>query len=789
MIQTHTLRVSLCALFCVCFSFFAFSQEATLRGIITDTENQEPLIGATLQLNGQGTVTDYDGSYRIIVPAGDYEAKITYVGYETQSRKLTLTAGENTADFTLSEVASILNTATVTAGKFEKPLGEVTVSLEVIKPALLENNNTTSVEDVLGKVSGVEIIDGQANIRGGSGYSYGAGSRVLLLVDDLPILQPDAGFPNWNDVPIENIEQIEVVKGAASALYGSSAMNGIINIRTGYARAEPKTQFSTFGIVYDGYEDEQKNWWKVPDSLAGTAADTLTVPHEFGFSALHKQKFGKFDLVVGGFYIDRKLFRKDEFTRYGRFNFNTRYRITDRLSFGLNGNLNAGESQSFFYWSGNGAGTTIGNPGSDSSPKRLRYNLDPHLDYYADNGLRHRFRGRFYHVDNSTENNQSNGSKLFYGEYQVQQRFTEIDMTASAGIVGQASTVRAELYGDTLYTANNLAAYLQLDKKFFDRLNVSAGFRYERNVLNAPDEIIVENDTLIAGREAEGRPVFRLGANYQAGQATFIRASFGQGYRFPTIAEKYIRTNVGFPIGENPELGSEQGYTAELGVKQGFKIRNWTGFVDAAAFYSRYTDMMEFNLISDPSLGFAFRSINVGNTEIRGLDVSIGGQGKIGNAELGIIGGYTYIDPQYQDFDPEGNGAPFNRYDYREDPALYNAATSSAEVNILKYRFRHTFKMDAQLDYKRLSFGAAVAYTSFMESIDALFLDFIPGLRDYREENNEGITLVDFRFGYQITDAFKFSFLAKNVMNKEYIRRPAQIEAPRNFTLRADYVF
>jgi Outer membrane receptor for ferrienterochelin and colicins len=63
---------------------------------------------------------------------------------------------------------------------------------------------------------------------------------VLLLLDDIPVLQPDAGTPNWDDLPVENIAQIEVIKGAASALYGSSAMNGIVNVRTAYAGSEPE---------------------------------------------------------------------------------------------------------------------------------------------------------------------------------------------------------------------------------------------------------------------------------------------------------------------------------------------------------------------------------------------------------------------------------------------------------------------------------------------------------------------------------------------------------------------
>jgi len=414
---TQTFRLSI---FTLIFSFIAsanFAQSAVVEGFVKDGNSNEPLIGATVQISDKGTTTDFEGKYSITATVSEVTIKVSYVGYEDLETTMTLVAGKNTANFDLSEAATILNTATVTSGKFEKPLGEVTVSLEVIKPTLLESNNTTSVSSVLGKVSGVEIVDGQPNIRGGSGYSYGAGSRVLLLVDDIPILQPDAGFPNWSDIPVENIEQIEIVKGAASALYGSSAMNGIINIRTGYAKSEPETRFAAFATGFDSYKDETKSWWKANDTLDTPGSDTLTAPYEYGFSGLHKQKFGKFDLVVGAFYLDRSGFRKDEFSNYGRFNFNTRYRLTDRLSFGVNANFNTGKAQSFFYWKGGGALTTIGEQESTSTTRRNRYNIDPFLNYFAKNDVRHRFRGRYYNINNASEQNQSNGSQLFYGEY------------------------------------------------------------------------------------------------------------------------------------------------------------------------------------------------------------------------------------------------------------------------------------------------------------------------------------------------------------------------------------
>lgn len=83
--------------------------------------------------------------------------------------------------------------------------------------------------------------------------------------------------------------------------------------------------------------------------------------------------------------------------------------------------------------------------------------------------------------------------------------------------------------------------------------------------------------------------------NYQLADYSFIRASAGQGYRNPSINEKYLRKDIG-GVGIYPNLGikPEKGYNAELGFKQGYKIGNFQGFVDVAGFYTEYRDMVEF---------------------------------------------------------------------------------------------------------------------------------------------------------------------------------------------------
>ena len=152
-------------------------------------------------------------------------------------------------DVSLAVEATELGVMVVSAGKFEQKLEEVTVSMDVMKQSLIQNKNTTTMQNLMDQCPGVNILGGQANIRGGSGFSYGAGSRVMILVDDLPLLTADAGDVKWNFIPVENIEQVEVIKGASSALFGSSAMNGVINFRTSY----PKDTAHTSASISSGF--------------------------------------------------------------------------------------------------------------------------------------------------------------------------------------------------------------------------------------------------------------------------------------------------------------------------------------------------------------------------------------------------------------------------------------------------------------------------------------------------------------------------------------------------------
>jgi outer membrane receptor protein involved in Fe transport len=795
---------------CLLIGGAAWAQKATLKGKVTDATSKEGLPMATVRVGNTGAATEADGSYTLEVNSGSISVDFSYTGYDNVTQTVTLKSGETrTLDIALGDKPDILKTVTVTSGRYEKPLGEVTVSLDIIKPSMIENASTISIDKAIEKVPGVSVIDGQANIRGGSGYSYGAGSRVLLLVNDLPALQGDAGYPNWNDVPVENIEQVEVVKGAASALYGSSALNGIINIRTGFAKSEPVTKFGTAVTMFGAPKDTKRQWWK-----------NDSIPYEASAFVAHRQKFGKFDLAISSFYSNQQSFRKGAYTEYGRLSSNMRYRFSERLSVGLNFNVNKGRSASFFLWNNDSTGAYIPLMPFGGAPvltfsKTFRTSIDPYITYNDKSGNTHKILTRWFHVVNDNNNNQGNSSDFSYGEYQFTRRMDAIDMTVVAGLVGSQTTTVAQLYGGATLFSSNLAGYLQLDKKFslvkdskFHKLNLSFGARYESNQITNPtiiDSLATEYYKNITGRDTtvrimanklqEAKPVFRAGLSYQPAEYTFIRASWGQGYRYPTVAEKFIQTRVSLlNIYSNANLQSETGYSAEFGIKQGVKISDWKGFVDVAGFYNAYSNMMEFTFGGAEGNRFGFQSLNIGDTEIKGAEISFTGYGKLFGKETSLLAGYTYIDPKFKVFDAR------------------QKSLSSADYNVLKYRFRHTLKADIESQIlKQISVGLSYQYLSRMEAVDYVFIDdktitdpndphittatgFIggilaPGTRHFMDTHNNGTNIVDARIAFVPNKHFRLSFLVKNIFNEEYVMRPALLEAPRNFTLRFDATF
>ena len=136
----------------------------TLNGFVTDSKGVDTLIGAIVSLNKTtGATTNLNGFYELKMAAGKYTLKCTMLGYKTFETTLDIIENTNT-NYNIMLVESnntALDEVVISAGKFEQKLSEVTVSMEVIKPALIDNKNTTSLDAIINQVPGVSVADGQ----------------------------------------------------------------------------------------------------------------------------------------------------------------------------------------------------------------------------------------------------------------------------------------------------------------------------------------------------------------------------------------------------------------------------------------------------------------------------------------------------------------------------------------------------------------------------------------------------------------------------------------------------
>ena len=169
---------------------------AKIFGKVVD-EGGEVLTGASIIYRTDvsvGAIADFDGKYVLSVPFGKCKLICRYTGMKADTITLNLNPGEQKeVNFTLFSYIKEFNQIDVKVGKFDKPIEEQTVTMIVIKPELIENKNTRSIETVLDQTPGLNILDGEPQIRGGSGFTFGVGSKVAVIVDDMPMLSGDAG--------------------------------------------------------------------------------------------------------------------------------------------------------------------------------------------------------------------------------------------------------------------------------------------------------------------------------------------------------------------------------------------------------------------------------------------------------------------------------------------------------------------------------------------------------------------------------------------------------------------
>lgn len=640
-------------------------------------------------------------------------------------------------------------------------LSRSSVSVSVLKPYLINNKITSDISTALEQMPGVTISDGQVNIRNGSGWSYGAGSRVMVTLDELPMISPDAGQVQFGFLPVENLASVEVVKSAGSVLYGSSALNGVVNLRSGEPGQQANARVTGFAGFYDFPRRDSLRWNKSRRGVHGT-------------NGFWSQKMGNTGIMAQWNALYDQGYRRNEYNQRARMGVRVKHTSAKvkGLNYGANTGVQQSNSGSFLLWESFAQGYETFDSGFNYN-KGFRLHIDPFAEWKRKK-VTHKFQARYLALENdATANNagsdQSNGSSLLYAEYRMNRSFRHLNITL--GAAGMLAETHSLLFGGK-QTAENRAAFFQTEYKR-GRLQLSGGGRYEMYAIN---------DAIYS------KPVFRAGVNYSVGRATFLRASAGQGFRFPSMAELFVTTSVGaLAVYSNPGLRPESGSNAELGLKQGYKIGGFKGFADVSLFQMTLTDMMEFSFgFWDPNpntgFGLGFKSINVGVGKVSGFEFETMGEGKIGNTHWQLLGGYTYTLPRVMN--PE--------YVYARDSGglQLNFENTRNDTNtLMKYRFQHLIRADLQCSWKNLEFGLSYRYNSRMTNIDGAFTKgilswFITGIQRSMDQLGSA-HIFDARVAYKVNDKWKVNAQVSNLFNREYLGRPCDLRPPRSFQLQA----
>jgi iron complex outermembrane receptor protein len=564
----------------------ARAQTAIVFGAVRDSTGR-PLPQALVRIPGgrQSAYTDATGAYRLLgVPRGAVHVRVELIGFESRSDTLQVTADSLRHDVTLRRLPGVLlddvprDTFTiapvvVTAAKRSQLLDNAVTSVAVVETEHLQRRAVNTVDEAIDKAPGVLYLNGQVNIRGSTGYVQGLGSRVLLLVDGVPANQGDRGGINWDLVPLSEVTRVEIVKGAGSALYGSAALGGVVNVITRELAHRPRALVQVSGGVFA--DPPYPEWAFRADPGLQQRVD-LSVSHNLGHVTAG---------VGAGFHHSdgyREQDARDRWNLSGKGRWQsvdlrtsvdlfaawTRDAYQVPLQWCVSGGCQTG-GQSYQPFRVDTAGLgdrTVSHKGFAQAV--VRRTPSERLQWLVRGSwLRTRF------TDHQRSGDDFSIANRFGLEVRGEVRPPGERVVTTVGVEGTVVDVTSNIFsGD--HTQGEYAAYGESERRFGDA-RVTAGARMD----------FLATD----GGGLTGVLSPRLGAVLQS-RFGATRLSAGRAFRAPSIAEQFVATVVsGFRVLPNPALEPETAWSFEVG----HRATAGRVAIDAAAFWTEASDLIE----------------------------------------------------------------------------------------------------------------------------------------------------------------------------------------------------
>lgn len=648
------------------------TRAGSITGRVFDVETQKPLPYVNVMVTGTvlGDVSDEAGWFLIKgVPSGLHRLRALFVGYEPGEVDAISVDPNGIAEVEFFLVPAALQgeDVVITAARKEQTALLAPASVGVITSEEINRKSVTTFDQAIEASTGVKITRSSGanvqafSIRGASEVAGGGtGNRVLLLIDGRPALSPESGGALWTLVPTSSIERIEIVKGAYSSLYGSSAMGGVVNVIT---KRPTFTPYTRINVNYGFYEKAPS----ITDYDRFNDYNNLEISHsrkmdDLSFLVDFARKENDGHKAKSGFEL---------YNFYGK----VLYNFSNNRNIQLSTNLNLIRNDTPATWLTPRRAYSVAEHRKDDYQDRNEFSAD--LYYYAIPDPNIKYSSRFYYYRNFSE-------FTFQEDPEIDNRNQPIaEESIEASRVGNLSQVDffhgdrhywiagAEFQldntdarpADVLYGKRrsfNVAGFVQDEVKFTDRLTATAGLRYDYN--------------RIVDGHAEGNLSPKLSFVYEIQKDWSVRTLLAQAFRNPSIAERYIQFEQGGGITfrQSPDLKAEKLYlSAEVGTK--FKITEYSSY-DIAFFWNEYENLISYVQLNEPGLVFEIRNLN--KAVMRGVEANVSVFCK---SYFKASIGYTFLDAQDR--------------------------SKNRTNDVLAYKVKHALTFSSSVDYQRISVG------------------------------------------------------------------------------------
>ena len=725
--------------------FPVLAQNAILEGEVRDRDGV-PLAGVNIALmeTSRGGATNSEGTYQILgIPPGAYTVQFSMIGFKTFQQEIRVApGGRHTLDALLEEVVLESSGVVVTAARREQRAIDVPVSLSLLSPRELERRNVTSLDQALRTLSGVQVKGNDVSIRGSSGFSYNVGSRVLLMLDGIPLLSPDSEGMPFEALPFAQVDRIEVIKGPGSALYGSGALGGIINVITRDFPDTPETFFRNFGGAYEPvrYRVWREKWEGsniLRPYVGGVFSHSRKLGESFGFwTNLYMQH------DAGYLELSEKT-SVQQFTKLGWFpspSFRANvllgwlWRVKDDYLFwnGIDDALTPGT-----LFGSNGLATTDNVSSQFSFIPDITHVISDRAFY----SLKARVFGLHLRPLDETGNPRSVSTQGTYGfrygaEWQL--NFSPVqDRHLTAGLTFDSNWARSSFFGieegqerASAFIQPEIAAFAQWEQSLFGGPALVAGLRYDTYFISEAESVT--------------RLSPKINLSYAFSNRLTARAAWGEGFRVPSLAERFASSEDFFVI---PNLGilPEESVSYEVGIRSILAERGRSNLqLDIAAFYNTYENLIESSVNEEVG---RLQFINLPRARIQGFETTADAWLMEGRYQFRV--GYTFLETQ----DLE-----------RNEP--------------LTFRSRHLLNLTADINpWSGLEMGADFRLASEPVRANTEFSLIVKDAEWVADTR-----VLDLRLAWS-WDGYKLGVLVGNALEYYYLSRAALLAPPRQYTI------